>query len=379
MGKVYPENKKHSSTRHPSAGGRRRSVRLTVRLLSLMLLLGTVMGLASCAQVSFGEATDKRVIRLPFGLSLILPETAADTLKETITETSAEPSEETTTETSAETSEDTITETSAETSKDTITETSAQTAAESGTEPDTQPENYPFANAVVYTGDAHAGVDIRYNGWGINREKILVIDAGHQEKGNSDKVPVGPGSDTLTGKVSYGTTGSYTGLRESELTLRVALALRDELLSLGYSVVMIRETNEVDIGNVERALIANEVGAAAFIRIHANGWSDEDMQGAMAVCQTAQNPFPDCAAHYAESRRLCEEILDAFCAGTGISRRGFWETDTKAGTNWSAVPTVILEMGFMTNEHDDRLMASDAFPQTAAKAIAKGIVAYFKQ
>jgi N-acetylmuramoyl-L-alanine amidase len=232
-------------------------------------------------------------------------------------------------------------------------------------------------NSVPYTGEAHEGTGIFYVGSGENRNKIIVIDAGHQKEGNSEKEPVGPGAEAEQAKVSWGTTGTYTGEAEYELNLQVALLLRDELLARGYSVVMVRETNEVNISNAERAQLANEYMADALVRIHANGWDDDTKQGAMMVCQTANNPYPDCAAVYPESRLLSDCILDAYCQSTGMAKLSVWETDTKAGTNWSQVPTTILEMGFMTNRQDDETMATDEFRTAAAKGIADGLDAYF--
>lgn len=236
---------------------------------------------------------------------------------------------------------------------------------------------FQSGTVVAYTGEAHTGTDICYEGHGANRDRIIVVDAGHQIKGNSGKEPIGPGADLTQAKVSSGTSGIFSGVEEYELNLRVALSLRDELIRRGYSVVMIRETNEVDISNVERAQVANRHGAAALIRIHANGWENDEMKGAMAVCQTAENPYPDCAAAYAESRRLSEAVLDAYCSTTGISRRSIWETDSKAGTNWSAVPTTILEMGFMSNREDDLRMEEEDFAAQAARGIADGLDAFF--
>ena len=53
--------------------------------------------------------------------------------------------------------------------------------------------------------------------------------------------------------------------------------------------------------------------------------------------------------------------------------------DTMTGLNWSEIPVMILEMGFMTNEHDDTKMADADFQSTMAESIADGIDAYFGQ
>ncbi len=238
-----------------------------------------------------------------------------------------------------------------------------------------------FEGAVEYTGEAHSGTDIYYLGkkGHKNSHRIIVIDAGHQLTGSSTLEPNGPDSEVMKAEVTWGATGVYTGSPEYELNLRVALLLRDELIRRGYSVVMIRETNNVSISNMKRALIANKYEAAAYVRIHANSWTDESMQGAMTICQSAANPYPTCAALHTESRRLSELVLDEFCAQTGIKQLSLREMDDMTGTNWSLVPTTIVEMGFLSNTSDDRLMATDYFRQEAAIGIANGLDAYFEE
>ncbi|MBR5123834.1 MAG: N-acetylmuramoyl-L-alanine amidase [Clostridia bacterium] len=237
-----------------------------------------------------------------------------------------------------------------------------------------------FEGAVEYTGDPHSGTDIYYLGkkGSPNRSRIIVIDAGHQLRGSSVLEPNGPNSDVMKAEVTAGSTGVSTGQTEYDLNLAVALLLRDELIRRGYSVVMIRETHNVHISNMARAEIANKYSAAAFIRIHANGWTDETMRGATTICQTANNPYPTCAVHYERSYQLSRFILDEFCGQTGISKMAMQETDNMTGTNWSQVPTTILEMGFLSNRSEDRLMSTDFFRQEAAIGVANGLDAYFE-
>lgn len=234
----------------------------------------------------------------------------------------------------------------------------------------------PFEGAVDYTGEAHTGTDIYYVGTGARREKIIVIDAGHQAEGSSAKEPNGPGSDEMKAEVSWGAEGAYSG-EEHALNLEVALLLRDELIARGYSVVMIRETADVNISNMKRAEIANKYNAAAYVRIHANSYEDTTMQGAMTICQSESNPYPDCAATYDESRLLSERVLQAFCKSTGMQQLEIREMDDMTGTNWSKVPTTIVEMGFLSNKSDDMLMATRYFKEQAAEGMADGLDAYF--
>lgn len=205
---------------------------------------------------------------------------------------------------------------------------------------------------------------------------LVAIDPGHQGKGNYDKEPNGPGSDVMKTKVSSGTQGVSTGIPEYELVLAVSLMLKEELLARGYDVLMIRETNDVNISNVERAQMANEAGADAFIRVHANGSDNPSVEGILTICQTPGNPYN--SEWYKENRKLSELVLDEVVEETGGKKRSIWETDTMTGINWTTVPTTILEMGFMTNPEEDERMATEEYRRKIAIGVADAIDRYLQ-
>lgn len=231
-------------------------------------------------------------------------------------------------------------------------------------EPGIEPESTDEPDAVQPETPAKKGI-------------LIALDPGHQGPNvdMSAMEPNAPGSDIMKTKATGGTTGSFSGIPEYQLNLDIALMVRDRLIEQGYDVIMTRENHDTAISNAERAMMANDAGADISIRIHANGSEDPGANGALMLIGSAENPYVGVV--YDNSCRLAENILNAYCAATGMQNLGIQLNDTMTGINWSQIPVVILEMGFMSNQQDDLNMADAAYRESMVNGIINGINAYY--
>lgn len=205
---------------------------------------------------------------------------------------------------------------------------------------------------------------------------LIAIDAGHQAQGNSEQETIAPSSTKTKAKVADGTCGVATGIPEYEFTLNFSQCLKKKLESAGYRVFMIRESNDVNISNQERAAMANASGARVYLRIHANG-GPASAKGIETYYPSKNNPD---VGHLSDpSRQLSELILSEMCASTGAKGRGAMARDDLTGTNFAQMPTSLIECGYMSNTEEDKNLNDPNYQDAMALGILRALDRYFQR
>ena len=207
-------------------------------------------------------------------------------------------------------------------------------------------------------------------------QKLLIcIDPGHQAKGDWKSEPIGPGSSYQKARVSSGTVGISTKKPEYVLNLEASEILKHILMSKGFEVIMTRETHDVNISNMERATLANDKNANMVIRIHADGSDNTSITGASLLVPSQKGKY---TSSIFEASYECADLIKNKMDNGGFKVNGVFERDDLTGFNWSKVPVVLVEMGFMSNYNEDQMMSNKDYQKKMMQSIADGVEDYFK-
>lgn len=210
--------------------------------------------------------------------------------------------------------------------------------------------------------------DVKEN---VTEQKIVVIDPGHGKNGNKGMEAVSPDSNELKIKDPGGAQGIKTNIPEYKITLQVALKLKKLLEANNIKVVMTKTEESESPGNIERAEIANNINANLEIRIHCDSAENQSAHGASML-------VPDSIGYAANissiSRTYGETILESLVGEAGMYNRGISVRSDLTGFNWSKVPIVLVEMGFMSNPEEDALLSDDSYQNKLAQGLSKGIL-----
>ena len=203
-----------------------------------------------------------------------------------------------------------------------------------------------------------------------NSNITIVIDPGHSSTGTSGNEPVSPNSSTTKLKDGLGATGSYTNIPEHKTNMSVALLVKKELTSKGYNVILTKQDVAESKSNIERADVGNKNNADLVVRIHADSAENSSISGA-SMHVPANNEYT--SSFYKISKSYGTKILNTYVDEIGIKNRWVIERNDLTGFNWSKVPVVLIEMGFLSNKEDDNFVSNTANHPKIAKAISDGI------
>ncbi len=224
-----------------------------------------------------------------------------------------------------------------------------------------------------------------YKTGSMDKKDITVaVNAGHGTKGGEavytfchpDRSPKTTGGSTGEGKtqataVSVGTT-MLDGTSEANVTLRLAIILKDLLLDRGYNVLMIRETDDAQIDNVARTVYANN-NADCHVSIHYDSTdSDKGFFCIVVPDIVAYREMEPVAFYWQEHNKLGAAIVQgASEQNVKIYGDGFMGIDLTQ-TSYSTIPSVDVEVGDRKSDHSESAM------KMIADGIASGIAYYFE-
>ena len=230
----------------------------------------------------------------------------------------------------------------------------------------------------------HSGAAVLYRSEAADRKGITVcVNAGHGTKGGSsvktqchpDGTPKVTGGTTGAGAVSAVAVSSgmqfADGTAEAKVTLAMAKKLKEKLLAAGYDVLMIRESEDVQLDNIARTVIANNA-ADCHISLHWDSTSNNQGAFYMSVPSNASyRGMEPVKSNWEKHNALGESLVKGLkSAGVKIFSGGSMEMDLTQ-TSYSTIPSVDIELGDKASDHSDGTL------NTLADGLLAGVNSYF--
>lgn len=196
------------------------------------------------------------------------------------------------------------------------------------------------------------------------------INPGHQSKAIMKTYPVSPGSSVMKPGCKAGAQGINSKRPEYEVNLDVSLKLQQLLIEGGADVVMTRTTNDAYLTNIERAQILNDANVDMAIQVHCDG-SDSASPHGMSAYYRSTGPYTT------ESKLFADMLLTTMVSETGASNHGLHINNEYMSLNYSTTPAVLVELGYLSNPTEDRLLNSEGYQLQLAQAMYDAICLYF--
>ncbi|MEX2461492.1 MAG: N-acetylmuramoyl-L-alanine amidase [Paenibacillaceae bacterium] len=188
----------------------------------------------------------------------------------------------------------------------------------------------------------------------------IVVDAGH---GGSDPGAIG-----------------INRLYEKNVTIDIALKLKDELLKRGYEVILSREDDHY-ISLKDRVDFTNQQNADLFISIHGNSYPESRAKGTLVLYY--DNRYPQSNYPASEqmikltpiSKSFAQQVLDSFIVKMHTDNQGIVPSSVYVVRN-GTIPSILIETAFLSNPAEAALLADLNARTQMAEAIADGIAAF---
>jgi N-acetylmuramoyl-L-alanine amidase len=204
----------------------------------------------------------------------------------------------------------------------------------------------------------------------VSPPPLVCIDPGHGTIAavGRQTEPIGPGSTERKIKDGGGAPG------EAPVALAIALKTRAILQRQGYRVAMTRTAPGYAGGNIARARFCNVRHAALMVRIHADGSTVPGQHGVKTLLPALRSGWTDDI--YARSVAAARKMQAAVVRSTGAANLGLFPRSDLTGFNWSNVPAILVETGYMTNPVEGRLLRTPSYRVKVARGIAAGAAAF---
>lgn len=177
----------------------------------------------------------------------------------------------------------------------------------------------------------------------------ILIDPGHSSIGNIKKIS----------SFDYGDK-----VKEYMVNFKIGQLLKNILEDYGFDVVCTKHNYNDYLSNYEREKIANDLGADLIIKLHCNRDNNEIINGAMIIVPSNDNKL---------SGEYGNIIIDEYCKKLGLKNIGVIKKSNLSSSSLSNIPTLLIGMGFITNENDRYLLYDSSKQLEVANAIANGI------
>ena len=194
---------------------------------------------------------------------------------------------------------------------------------------------------------------------------LVMIDAGHGGK-DPGAMPKGEDGEYLQ--------NDGKNIQEKDITLSIALKVRDALAASGVNVQMTRDTDKfLELSEIGE--IANRADADLFVSIHCNSFDGSSPNGVEVLTHSTEGKD----AYGITSNQIAKNILAEYVPATGFYNRGIKDGSWLAVLKRTDMPGVLVETGFLTNEENLSALLDDEMQTKMAQAIARGIVTSIEQ